>query len=322
MILVSGGTGFVGRHLVDALRARGETVRVLSRTASPAREWHDVDIARGDLADLPSLVRALADIDTVVHLAARLPAPGDDPDRLFALNVQGTTALASAARAAGVARFLHVSSGGVYGDGATFAPHRESDPPNPGNAYERSKLAGEQALRNALAGSSVAHTIFRPAGIYGAGRPATAAFLEEVRRRRLWLHVSPHVIVHPTHVSDVVQGCLRALDADDLRDAVINLAGERALPLQEFVALAAEALAVGTRQMVLPAAVGVPMGRALSAAFGAVGRRAPDPVQRAARQCVNRSLDTSLARERLGFDPIPLAAGLRATVQALAGARV
>jgi nucleoside-diphosphate-sugar epimerase len=321
VILVSGGTGFVGRHLVDALRARGKAVRVLSRSASLPSGWRDVDLVRADLADASSLGPALVGVDTVVHLAARMPAPGDDRDRLVALNVQGTRALASTARAAGVARFLHVSSGGVYGDGATFAPHRESDPPNPGTAYERSKLAAEEALRDAFAGSSVAHVILRPAGIYGAGRPATAAFLEEVRLRRLWFHVTPHVIVHPTHVSDVVQGCVRALETDDLRDAVINLAGERPLPLQDFVALAAATLGVGTRQLVLPTAVGIPVGRALAAAFAAVGRRAPDPVRRAARQCVNRSLDTSLARARLGFDPIPLADGLRATIQTLAAAR-
>jgi nucleoside-diphosphate-sugar epimerase len=320
VILVSGGTGFVGRHLVDALHARGEAVRVLSRSASLPPGWRDVELAHGDLADPSSLDRALVGVDTVVHLAARLPAPGDDPDRLFALNVQGTAALASAARSAGVARFLHVSSGGVYGDGATGAPHRETDPPNPGNAYERSKLAAEDALRDALAGSTLTHAILRPAGIYGAGRPATAAFLDEVRHRRLWLHVTPHVIVHPTHVSDVVQGCLRALEAHDLRDAVINLAGERALPLQEFVALAASTLGVGTRQLVLPTVVGIPVGRAVGAAFTVVGRRAPDPVRRAARRYVNRSLDISRARERLGFDPIPLAEGLRATVQTLAAA--
>jgi len=318
VILVSGGTGFVGRFLVDALRAQGKSVRVLSRTPALPPEWRDVDLARGDLGDPASLGRAMLDVDTVVHLAARLPAPGDDAERLFALNTQGTAALASAARGARVARFLHVSSGGVYGDGATFAAHRESDRPHPGTAYERSKLAAEKAMEGALAGSRVVHTILRPAGVYGPGRAATAAFLEEVRRRALWLHATPHVIVHPTHVSDVVQGCVRALDAEDWPGAVINLAGERALTLQEYVALTASLLDVDVRQLVVPTIVGRPLGLALSAAFAVIGRRAPAAVQRAARRCVNRSLDTSLARERLGFDPIPLAEGLRATVQTFA----
>ena len=222
--------------------------------------------------------------------------------------------MAGAARRAGVERFIHVSSGGVFGDGATAVPHAEGDPPKPGNAYERSKLAAEQAVSDALASSSTSCAILRPAGIYGRGRPVTAAFFDEVRRRRLWLHATPNVIVHPTHVSDVVQACLRLLDRPEIGSAVLNVAGERALPFQELIAMTARALGASARQVVVPAALGRPIARFASSVLAAARLPVPTTLERVARPYVNRALDTTLARTRLGFAPIPLDVGLRDSI--------
>jgi len=312
VILVTGGTGFVGRHLVDALAARGDEVRVLTRAdRTPARSG--VTPIVGDLADETSLERAVHGARVVVHLAARLAPAAGDVRAWYDFNVRTSGALAAAAGRAGVERFVHVSSGGVYGDGAEPGPHAEDDVPHPGDPYERSKLAAEQAVLESLASSGASCTILRPAGIYGRGRPSTTAFFDEIRRRRLWLHATPNVIVHPTHVSDVVQACLRLLDRPEV-DGVLNVAGERALPFQELVALTAAALGVRARQLVVPAALGRPVARLASSALGAVRVPVPSPLARAARRCVNRALDVSRARARLGFVPIGLAAGLRASL--------
>ncbi len=88
-----------------------------------------------------------------------------------------TEAIARAAREAGARRFLHLSSGGVYGDGRTATPHREAETPNPGTAYERSKLAAEMSVRRGLDDSRVECVILRPAGIFGSGRARNAGVL-------------------------------------------------------------------------------------------------------------------------------------------------
>lgn len=314
MILVTGGSGFVGRHLVDALAARGDQVRVLTRSdrTSPRP---GVTMALGDLSDETSLEHAVRGARVVVHLAARLAPAVGDVRAWYDFNVGTSATLAAAARRAGVERFIHLSSGGVYGDGTAARPHAESDLPHPGNEYERSKLAAEQAVIECLASSGTACAILRPAGIYGRGRPATTAFFDEVRRRRLWLHATPNVIVHPTHVSDVVQACMRLLDRPEV-GGVLNIAGERALPFQELVALTASALGVRARQLVVPAAVGRSIGRVAASVLAAARVSVPMVLERAARPYVNRALDISQARARLGFAPIDLGAGLRASLPA------
>lgn len=314
MILVTGGTGFVGRHLVDALVCRGDVVRVLSRSASPAPSQAGVEIVAGDLADAASLSRAARGVRAVVHLAARVGTAEPGPAEVYDFNAGATAAIVAAARDAGVARFVHVSSGGVYGDGSTPVPHKETDTPQPGNAYERSKLAAEQAVIQTLAGSDVSWTILRPAGIFGPGRPATSAFLEEIRRRRFWLHGNPNVIVHPTHVSDVVQACLRVLDVPRLETRIVNIAGERALRFQEFVSMAAELLNVRPRQIIIPAWIGVPISRTVAFGARATGLSLPAVIERAGRPWINRALDTSLARQWLGFTPVSLRPALSETV--------
>lgn len=317
MILVTGGTGFVGRHLVDALLARGEAVRVLSRNASALPARRGLDMAAGDLADPVSIEHATRGVERVVHLAARIGRHGDEQEALYDFNVKSAAAIAAAAGRGGVRHFVHVSSGGVYGDGDDATPHSERAVPRPGSAYERSKLAGEQAVTSALTGSGARLTILRPAGIYGPGRPATAAFLEQVRRSRIWVHSNPNVIVHPTHVSDVVQACLLVLDSRSLSESVINVAGEQALPFQDFIALTASTLGIHVRQFVLPGPLARPLARSIHAVLRTARIRAPEMVMRAGRRHLNRALDTQLARRLLGFTPLRLDLGLRQTADAL-----
>ena len=204
-----------------------------------------------------------------------------------------------------------MSSGGVYGDGETATPHRETDPPRPGNAYERSKLESEHAVIGALAGSNVSWVILRPAGIYGVDRPATQAFVNDVRTRRVWIHATPHVIVHPTHVSDVVQACVRATDDRSITEQIFNVGGERPLAFQELVALTAAALHVRAPQLVIPTWVGRPTAVVLESLLRAIKRAAPASLGRMRRGYVNRSLDIGRARQALGFAPMALDAGLQ-----------
>jgi UDP-glucose 4-epimerase len=318
VILVTGGTGFVGRHLVDALAARGDAVRVLTRHRPTSASHPSVEHFAGDLTDRAAIDRAVHGAHTVVHLAA-LVGDAAHPDDLATVNVRASADVAAAARRAGVRRFVHMSSGGVYGNGETATPHRETDPPRPRTAYERSKLAGEEAVQRALGGSEVAFLILRPAGIYGASRGETLAFFNEVRRRTLWLHASPNVIVHPTHVSDVVQACIRTLRLDAWTDRVINIAGERPVRFQEFVDLTARALHVRAAQLAVPAWIGRPVASTAMRLLQIVRAPVPVSIERASRAHINRSLDTSLAKRALGLQPIELEVGLRQTAEAAAG---
>lgn len=290
-VLVTGAGGFVGRRLVPALLAGGYRVRALSRRALPeGLRTHGVEEVQGDL--MGATDEAVRGATSVIHLAALL---GDAAGAaaLRAVNVEGTRRLAGAARAAGVGSFIHVSSAGVYGDGEGELPRPESAPLRPATDYERSKLEAEVALREELSGSTVAFVMLRPGGIYGADRPDSRAFVEAIRRRRLWLHGTTRVRLHPTHVDDVVAALLLALTrAAGIRGAVFNVAGERALLFTEWV----------------------------DAVAARLGRR-PLQIRLPRLRTVNRALDTTLARRRLGWEPIPLARGLDELMTCRAGVR-
>ena len=308
MILVTGGTGFIGRHLVNRLAADGERVRVLSRT-TPATLPEGVECVAGDLAGPGSLEPALAGVCRVVHLAALVPATRSAAADLERVNREGTARLARAAAEAGVRQLVHVSSAGVYGDRAGTAAAKEDDPPQPGTAYQRSKLAAEEALARTLLGSGVRWIILRPTLVYG---PGSAALFRDVARRRLWLHGPAPGIVQPTFVADVVAVVAAALARDDVADRVFNVGGERALDYRELIAAVASRIGRAPIQLTAPG-----WAERLAAAVGglwrASGREPPQRVARLAHAAVNWSVDTTRVRSVLGYEPTPLAEGLDRT---------
>jgi nucleoside-diphosphate-sugar epimerase len=314
MILVTGGSGFVGRALIARLVAQHLAVRTVTRQRDglPEQLRHAaLQVMAGDLHDGALLERALDGVHTVVHLAG---AVHGTPAQLEATNHQAAAALAAAARRAGVRWFVHLSSAGVYGDVPHAAASREDGALFAHTPYERSKLAGEQAVVAALAGSPVGHVVLRPAGLYGGMRPATQQFLSQVTARRWWLSAPPTVIVHPTYIDDVVHAVLACLQRPDLDGEVINIAGERALPLDEWALTVAHAIGTPLRRLALPSWAVTPPARAITMAARALGLQAPARCVRAALPVISRALDTSKARARIGFTPVPMAQALGDTI--------
>ncbi|HNB27084.1 MAG TPA: NAD-dependent epimerase/dehydratase family protein [Alphaproteobacteria bacterium] len=157
--LVTGGSGFIGRHLVDALLARGERVRVLDlRPIAPVPE--NVELALGSITDAAHVARAVAGCDRVFHLAANPNLWAPDPKSFDAVNHQGTRRMLEAAQKAGVARFVYTSTESILKSYRAPKTSQRAlidetvvlgldDMPGP---YCRSKYLAEQAAREAAAG--------------------------------------------------------------------------------------------------------------------------------------------------------------------------
>ncbi len=157
--LITGGAGFIGSHLVEALLTKGQVVRVLDNFATGKRANLDAVMARckiaagdprltvieGDIRDAKTCADAVAGVDYVLHQAAlpSVPRSVADPVGTTAVNVTGTLNMLWAAMEAKVKRFVYASSSSVYGD-TPVLPKVESLPPNPLSPYAVSKLAGEQ----------------------------------------------------------------------------------------------------------------------------------------------------------------------------------
>ena len=147
--LVTGGAGFIGSHVVDALAARGDAVRVVDDLSTGRRgnlaEHPDVELIEADLADPQVAEAAVTGVECAIHMAAipSVPRSVQEPRRARRANVDATRALLLAARDAGVRRVVLASSSSVYGESPAL-PNREALRPAPLSPYARHKLVGER----------------------------------------------------------------------------------------------------------------------------------------------------------------------------------
>jgi dihydroflavonol-4-reductase len=178
--LVTGATGFVGSHLVEALQNSSVEITALARSASRAADLaqREVRVVRGDLHDIAGLERAVRDQDVVYHVAG-VVAARDEADFLRS-NRDGTRNVLTAAEREGKPRFVLVSSLAAAGPAPRGAPLSGTEPPHPVTAYGRSKLAAEQVVRR----SSLPWSIVRPPIVYG---PRDLEVLKVFRLARLGL---------------------------------------------------------------------------------------------------------------------------------------
>ncbi|MGQ9498255.1 MAG: SDR family oxidoreductase [Desulfotomaculales bacterium] len=189
MVLVTGATGFVGRHVVRELLARGAEVRCLVRRPDKAAEVlaRGVELVQGDVTDPASLRGACAGAKQVVHLVAIIRERG--PRTFQAVNVRGTQNVVEGARGAGVEHFIHMSALGAA--------------PVPRYRYTYSKWLGEEAVRQ----SGLPYTIFRPSVIFGEGFGFVDRLVQAVKMAPGLAPVPGHgkVRFQPVWVGDVAR---------------------------------------------------------------------------------------------------------------------
>jgi nucleoside-diphosphate-sugar epimerase len=245
--LVTGGAGFIGSHLAEELLRRGHAVRVADSLVTGRREnlahLPQVEFREGDLAD-PEFARAAVDgCDYVLHQAA-LPSVARsviDPVTAHRANVDATFQVLLAARDAGVKRLVFAGSSSVYGDSPTLPKH-EDLPLNPLSPYALQKAIGEQYLRlfSSLYGLSTVTT--RYFNVFGPRQDASSSYsgvisqfaLALLRNRPPTIYGDGEQTRDFTYVANVVDGVLRACDAERVDGEVINVATNGRVSLNEL----------------------------------------------------------------------------------------
>ena len=252
VVLVTGASGFVGRHLVPVLAREGWRVRRAVRTPSGS----DDEILIGSIGPATDWQAALAGVEAVVHLAARAHHPGEEhaAELYRTVNTEGTLQLARCAAAAGVRRFVHVSTILVNGsctDGR--APFREDDIPAPRGVYGKSKAAAESGLRDLAQTVDMAVTIIRPPLIYGAGVRGNFRLLVKAVQRGIPL---PFGAIRNRRaflgVDNLASFIANRLSGADSKFDVFLVADEAQISTPEFVRQIARAAGKTARVVPLP----------------------------------------------------------------------
>ncbi|MGK3992444.1 NAD-dependent epimerase/dehydratase family protein [Sorangium sp. So ce1024] len=212
---VTGGSGFVGRNLIAALRARGEVVRALARSdaAAAAVSRSGAEPVRGDLDDVDALRGGMAGAQVVYHAAALVQDWGPREDYLRA-NVAGTEHALAAARAAGVRRFVHVSTEAVLlgGEPLVNVDERRPRPPSPVGLYPLTKALAEE--RVVAANSPELETVVvRPRLIWGLGDTSLLPqFVEAVRAGKFMWIDGGRALTSTCHVRNLCEGMILAAE--------------------------------------------------------------------------------------------------------------
>jgi nucleoside-diphosphate-sugar epimerase len=313
MILVTGGTGFIGSHLVERLVAQGRVVRCLVRSTSSTRDLPAaVERAQCDLETGAGLAEALCGVDTVIHLAGVTKA------RVSADYERGNAgATANLVRAAGdVERFVHVSSLAAAGPSPSDRPLTEDDPPHPVSQYGRSKLAGEQIVRQSALGSRV--VIVRPPVVYGPRDRDVFQMIRAVARGWMLQIGSAPRRFSLIYVGDLdlVDGLIAAADRAGAAGRLYYLAHSAAVRWAEFGNTAARLMGRKLRTMAIPPGFAYALGwcaERWTRFSGKPGILSRDKVTEAC--CAGWVCDPGLARRELDFRaPTGLEDGLRQTI--------
>lgn len=304
-VLITGGGGFIGSHFVEQQLSQGHAVRTIdlhTERLSHLNGQADLEIVQGDINDNALLSQMVSGIDVVYHLAsAHLDVSLSEND-YWRANVEATTNLLKASHDEGVRRFVHCSTNGVVGE-IKNPPVDETTACNPTNIYEKTKLAGEEAVREFGRNTDFHVVIVRPAWVYGPRCPRTEKLIRTIGKQRFLMFGSGQTLRHPIFIDDFIKGFERCALADVPSGEIYFLAGEQYVTISALVKLIAELQNVSPPRLSLPLILGKTAGLGMQTAFGIVNKRPPFSRRSLDFFMKDNAYDISKARQALGFEP-------------------
>lgn len=316
-VLVTGGTGFTGSHVVRRYLERGDEVVVLD---SQKGLFHDelvrlgARIELGSVADRAAVARAVSGAELVHHVAAAFRVIHASRRLYREVNVEGTRIVAEESARAGVRRVVYCSTEGVHGH-VKNPPADEGAPIAPEDYYQQTKWEGEVAFREVAAREGLAGAILRPTAIYGPGDPARFLLLfRMVRRGRFFVIGDGEATYHPLYIDNLIDAFELAGSRDEAVGETFLVGDAEYVRWNDFVPMIAKVLGVEVRIHRLPFWPVWIASAACEAVCRPLGISPPLFRRRAEMFSHVRAFDVSKASRLLGYDPkIGLEEGLRRT---------
>jgi nucleoside-diphosphate-sugar epimerase len=243
--LVTGATGFIGGHVAEAFVKRGWPVSTVARPGSDTKllEELKVTVHRGDLTDARVVREAMADVEAVVHCAAKVGDWGP-VEEYRAVNVEGLRALLDACKGQALSRFVHLSSLGVYAarhhygtDETEPLPARHSD------GYTQSKVEAEQLALRYYADFGVPVVVLRPGFVYGPrDRTVLPRLIDNLRRDKVRYPGGGGRALNTIFIGNLVQAIFLVLDNDRAVGQIYNLTDGEFVSKRRFIEAVADAM--------------------------------------------------------------------------------
>lgn len=314
--LVTGATGFTGGHLARALKAKGYRVRAMVRSAraeaAQALAAEGIELSEGDASKAADLDRAVAGCSHVFHIAAVYRTANHPDSYYYAVNADSVRHVIDAAERHGVARVVQCSTCGVHGDVAEI-PATEETAFNPGDVYQRSKLAGELIAQEAMAAGAPV-SVVRPTGIYGPGDLRFLKLFKTIETGAFRMFGSGDIAYHMTYVDDMVAGLILAGEHPAAIGEAFLIGSEDYTSLNEMVKMIAATLGVPAPRGKLPVAPLMAAATLCEYACKPFGVDPPLHRRRVSFFTKARAFSIEKAKRLIGFEPqVPLAEGLART---------
>jgi nucleoside-diphosphate-sugar epimerase len=318
---VTGGTGFIGGRLVQALRARGDEVVALVRSAENARglsQDEGSELIEGDLSSVHAIRAGMEGCDAVFHVAAvyKVGIPKSEHDAVYDANVRGTEHVLDCAVEAGVPKIVYVSTVGVFGNTHGEVVDETYERKDDGflSWYEETKYRAHQIARDRIANGAPI-VIVQPGGVYGPGDHSELGnMIDQMKTGKLRMLMFPKLGFNLVYVDDVASGILLAHDKGRIGEAYV-LGGEIAT-MGELVERVAELSGRKAPKRELPPTLmklAIPVGPLVGRMLGF-----PPNLSELIRTSdgVTYWATDEKARRELGYAPRDLDTGLRQTVAA------
>ena len=314
-ILVTGGRGFLGQHIVNYYAENGDQVRILARDSSNSTHKGEKNVVLGDIRDVNVVEQAVNGVDYVIHLVSNFRKGGSDKKEAHSINVEGTENILQASLKYKVRRVVHCSTIGVHGS-VLEIPADEETAFNPGDLYQETKLLAEQKVWDFYRKTKLPITVVRPISLIGPGDKRMLKLFRMIKNRRFIMVGKGRAYFQPAYIDDVVQGFNLCLSHDAAIGEAFIIGSEEYVTLRELVDLIAHELGVSPPHIKIPLPPVLWMATLCEWLCVPLGLEPPLHRRRVSFFQNNRAFSLDKAKRLLGYKPqVSLQEGIRRTIK-------